>query len=226
MHIGRLVAHLKARGIYDQTMIVLTSDHGDYLGDHWLGEKELFHDQSVRVPMIIRDPSSAADATRGTVCSQLVEAIDLAPTFIATFGAKVPDHVMEGRSLLPFLHGDDSSDCRDYVVSELDYTFRPARLTLASDIGLSRAYMIRDLRWKYVYFEGFEEQLFDLQANPEELVDLGTSPTTETVRRAMRERLFRWSRNRRMRITVPREVVCKREKAMLAKASGMPIGEW
>jgi len=40
----------------DDTMIVFTSDHGDYQGDHWLGEKELFHEQSVRVPMIIYDP--------------------------------------------------------------------------------------------------------------------------------------------------------------------------
>ena len=47
------------------TMIVFTSDHGDYLGDHWLGDKELFHEQIVRVPMIIYDPRKPADKTRG-----------------------------------------------------------------------------------------------------------------------------------------------------------------
>jgi len=64
---GRLFQHLEDQGIADQTMIVFTSDHGDYLGDHWLGEKELFHDESVRIPLIIYDPSPEAEATRGTI---------------------------------------------------------------------------------------------------------------------------------------------------------------
>ena len=52
-HIGRLMGFLSERGLLDDTMIVFTSDHGDYLGDHWLGEKELFHEQSVRIPLIV-----------------------------------------------------------------------------------------------------------------------------------------------------------------------------
>ena len=56
---------LKESGEMDNTIIVLTSDHGDYLGDHWLGEKDLFHAQSVKVPLIIYDPSHQADCTRG-----------------------------------------------------------------------------------------------------------------------------------------------------------------
>ena len=71
-------------------MIVFTSDHGDYLGDHWLGEKELFHEPSVKVPLIIYDPVAEADATRGTVCDELVEAIDLAPTFLEASAAIRP----------------------------------------------------------------------------------------------------------------------------------------
>ena len=54
--LGRLLDHLEATGRMDDTMIVLTSDHGDYLGDHWLGEKDLFHAPSVKVPLIIYDP--------------------------------------------------------------------------------------------------------------------------------------------------------------------------
>ena len=54
-------------------MIVLTSDHGDYLGDHWLGEKDLFHEPSVKVPMIVYDPRAEANKTRGTTCDALVE---------------------------------------------------------------------------------------------------------------------------------------------------------
>ncbi|MEM6467007.1 MAG: sulfatase-like hydrolase/transferase, partial [Pseudomonadota bacterium] len=69
--LGRLLDHLEATGQDADTMIVLTSDHGDYLGDHWLGEKDLFHDPSVRIPFILYDPRPEADSTRGTVCDAL-----------------------------------------------------------------------------------------------------------------------------------------------------------
>jgi arylsulfatase A-like enzyme len=59
-HIGRLLAFLEQSGRMDDTMIVFTSDHGDYLGDHWLGEKEMMYEQGVRVPLIIVDPSEQA----------------------------------------------------------------------------------------------------------------------------------------------------------------------
>ena len=70
---GRLFAWMKNRGLFENTMIVFSSDHGDYLGDHWMGEKDLFHDASVRVPLIVYDPRPEADATRGTVSDELVE---------------------------------------------------------------------------------------------------------------------------------------------------------
>ncbi len=56
--IGRLIGYLDDKGLTDDTLIVFTSDHGDYLGDHWLGEKEMFHDPSVRIPLIVVDPSA------------------------------------------------------------------------------------------------------------------------------------------------------------------------
>src|SRR5881396_939164 len=77
---GVLMRFLAQRNLLDTTMIVFTSDHGDYLGDHWMGEKDLFHEQSARIPLIVIDPSPAADSTRGSVSDALVEAIDLAPT--------------------------------------------------------------------------------------------------------------------------------------------------
>jgi hypothetical protein len=94
-HLGRLFAFLRETGRENDTMIVFTSDHGDYLGDHWLGEKELFHDASSRVPLIVFDPRRAADATRGTVQRSLVEAIDLLPTFLDAVGAEIPAHIVE-----------------------------------------------------------------------------------------------------------------------------------
>src|SRR5664279_4922897 len=121
---GVLMGFLLARGLLDSTMIVFTSDHGDYLGDHWMGEKDLFHDQSARIPLIVIDPSHEADATRGTVSDALVEAIDLAPTFIDYFGAKPPDHILEGRSLIPLLRGKQPSEWRKVVFSEYDYAMQ------------------------------------------------------------------------------------------------------
>jgi arylsulfatase A-like enzyme len=102
---GVLMKFLEERDLLETTMIVFTSDHGDYLGDHWMGEKDLFHEQSAKIPLIIIDPSKEADATRGTRSDALVEGIDLAPTFVDYFGGKVPGHILEGRSLLPLLRG-------------------------------------------------------------------------------------------------------------------------
>ena len=89
-------------------MIVFTSDHGDYLGDHWMGEKDLFHEPSVKIPLIIYRSVAEADATRGTVCDELVEAIDLAPTFLEVFGGEPPSSRtgLKGRSLMPLLRGE------------------------------------------------------------------------------------------------------------------------
>ncbi|MEC7396600.1 MAG: sulfatase-like hydrolase/transferase, partial [Pseudomonadota bacterium] len=85
-HLGRLMDFLKARGDLENTIIVLTSDHGDYLGDHWLGEKELFYEEVARIPMIVVDPSAASDVTRGTKDSRFVESIDLIPTIMELAG--------------------------------------------------------------------------------------------------------------------------------------------
>ncbi len=83
--LGVLFRFLDERGLTNDTMIVFTSDHGDYLGDHWLGEKDFFHDCAVKVPLIVADPRPQGNAARGTVCEALVEAIDLVPTFLEYF---------------------------------------------------------------------------------------------------------------------------------------------
>jgi arylsulfatase A-like enzyme len=223
--LGRLWHFLDERGLFDNTMIVMASDHGDYLGDHWLGEKELFHEESVHVPLIVYDPDPAADATRGTVERRFVEAIDLAPTFIAAAGGVPPDHVLEGRSLLPLLRGTEPPpDWRDMVVSELDYAFREARETLDVPPDRARAWMVRTERWKYVLFEGFRPQLFDLAEDPHELVDRGDDPALAAVRDELSGRLFDWQRRRRMRITVPNAQIIGIPGR--TRASGIIIGEW
>ena len=104
--IGDMLRFLEERGLMDSTMIVFTSDHGDYLGDHWLGEKDLFHEPVIRLPLIVYDPDSRADATRGTRCDALVEAVDLLPTFLDVYGGAQVPHQLDGFSLRPLLFGE------------------------------------------------------------------------------------------------------------------------
>ena len=222
-HLARLWAFLEDRGLWENTMVVLTSDHGDYLGDHWLGEKELFHEESVRVPLILYDPRAGADATRGTADDALVEAIDLAPTFVEAVGGTVPEHILEGRSLGPRLHGH-GGDWRDVAISECDYAFRPARTELGDAPAASRAWMVRSARWKYVEYLGHRPQLFDLEADPRELTDLGSSPDHEAVRHEMHDRLFRWMQTRRMRVTLSDAEVAARTGTH--KKRGFLFGVW
>ena len=80
--LGRLLEHLEKENKLESTMIVLTSDHGDYLGDHWLGEKDLFHEQSVKIPMIIYDPREKANKTDNSKYDEVEEGLDLAPTCV------------------------------------------------------------------------------------------------------------------------------------------------
>lgn len=81
-HLGRLFDFMESKGLLDDTLVVFTADHGDFLGDHWLGEKELFYDTVQKVPFIVMDPRREADATRGTVDNRFVEGIDVVPTIL------------------------------------------------------------------------------------------------------------------------------------------------
>ena len=221
---GRVMAALEAEGRLDDTMIVFTSDHGDYLGEHWMGEKELFHECSVHIPLIIVDPSPAAEATRGTVESRMVETIDLVPTFLDALGVKLPTNRLEGRSLCPLLRGE-STPWREAGFSELDFVFYKARTTLGLDVQQASCWMIRTERWKYIAFKAFERaQLFDLEHDPDELVDLGQSDAHAATRAELHALLCKRLADRRNRVTVSDEDVAARTDG--ARANGVIIGEW
>jgi len=223
-HLGRLFAHLRETGRMDDTMIVFTSDHGDYLGDHWMGEKELFHECSVRVPMIVVDPRPEADATRGTRSTALVEAIDLVPTFLDACGMDLPMHRLEGRSLLPLLHGATPQDWRDDVFSEIDYAAYHAGHVLDVTADAARGYMIRTERWKYVHFRGFRPQLFDLAADPNELDDRGADPALAEVRAEMAARLMDRLMSRKNRVTMTDAAISAMDRRV--DEMGVKIGYW
>ena len=199
--IGRVIEYLEETEQLDDTMIVLTSDHGDYLGDHWLGEKELFHDCAVRIPLIIVDPSAQADSTRGNVSNELTEAIDLVPTFIEYLGGSTPDHILEGRSLLLQLYGNQFTP-RRYVISEYDYSARPHLRYLAKDTKSCNLTMIYDGHWKLIWVEGHPPLLFDLKKDPDEYQDLGRDYNYQQQRDRLTALLFEWTRGQHNRVTV------------------------
>jgi len=225
-NLGKLFAFLDAEGLADSTMIVFTSDHGDYLGDHWMGEKDLFHDVSAKVPLIIYDPSPEADSTRGTVSDALVETIDLAPTFLEFFGGTPPSHVLEGRSLRPLLHGKTKETGRKYVFSEYDYAMQEPRLTLNQPLRDCRLFMVFDGRYKMMHAVGFSPMLFDIETDPDELVDRGADPALADVRARLHDALVHWSLTGHNAITHPEAKIRAYAEQGLQLKAGVVIGYW
>jgi arylsulfatase A-like enzyme len=224
--LGLLFRFMQARGLLADTLIVFTSDHGDYLGDHWLGEKDLFHDPSAKVPLIVCDPSPEADKTRGTVCDALVEGIDLVPTFLEALGAdwRRHSHRLEGRSLVPFLRGHAAEEWRRCVFSEYDYAMLPVATQLGVAMRDARLFMVADRRWKYVHTPGFRPMLFDLATDPLELTDLGTDPTHEGERRRLAAELAEWGLRLSQRTTRSDAEIAAARGA--AQRKGILIGVW
>ncbi len=222
---GRLFEFLRETDRLKDTMIVLTSDHGDYLGDHWLGEKELFHDCSVKVPLIVCDPSASADETRGSVCDELVESLDLTATFIETAGGNVPDHIVEGRSLVPYLQGQTPATWRDFVVSEYDYSQTQAARKLGIGSPDARLFMIADKRWKFIHSEHPDHppMLFDMENDPHELTDLGTDANRRAIVELMLARLGQWARRQSQRTAISDDEI---SRAQSGKRDGIILGAY
>ncbi|WP_119460073.1 alkaline phosphatase family protein [Rhodospirillaceae bacterium SYSU D60014] len=192
--IGRLMAHLKATGEDEHTLVVFTCDHGEMLGDHWLWGKPGYFDPSFHIPLIIRDPRKEADGSRGRVVEDFTEAVDVMPTILDWLGLEVPPHC-DGRSLRPFLDGERPTDWRQEVHWEYDFrdpvNQRPeTALGLASDQCTLN--VIRDRRYKYVHFTALPPLLFDLESDPQELVNLAEDPAYAPVVLAFAQKMLSW----------------------------------
>ena len=223
-HLGRVLDALAAMRRLGDTLIVFASDHGEFAGDRGLGEKELFYDEIVRVPFIVCDPDPRADATRGGADSRFVEGIDVVPTILEALGIAPSTHRIEGRSLLSLTRNETAAQWRDCVYSELDYSFRRARHVLRRGVRECRGAMVRSTAWKYVHWEGFRPQLFDLEADPRELTDLGDDPRYAAERARMRERLFDGLANGKRRTTVSDEEIVRHTDNH--RERGIHIGIW
>ncbi len=225
--IGRLMRYLEQTGRMEDTMIVITSDHGDYLGDHWLGEKDLFHAPSVKVPLIIYDPRKQAVATRGQVSEALVETIDLIPTFLDAKGQDIPDHILEGHSLQPLLFGETPANWRDQVISEYDYSVTSMAKNMNIAPRDARLFMIATDQWKLIHAEGgFRPMLFDLVNDPDEFNDLGDSAEHGAIIAEMYDKLFTWSRRMSQRTTISEKAILDRRNGRGSTARGILLGTY
>lgn len=196
-HLGRIFDWLKETGQWDDTLIIVTSDHGEMLGDHFMWGKNTTYDPSFHVPLVIRDPRNRGAA--GTVVQDFVETIDLAPTILDWLGGTPPD-VFDGYSLVPFLKGETPDDWRDCVFMEMELgdPNDPAATVEAIGAGLHRANVaiLREERWKYVHFNAdLPPLLFDLDADPFEENNLANDPTycSELLRLSRKMLDFRMS---------------------------------
>ena len=180
--VGELLDGLDRLGHRDDTIVVLTSDHGEQLGDHWMVEKLGFFDQSYRVPLIIRWPDMAGSA--GRTIDAFTENVDVLPTLVDVCGGRAPDFC-DGASLRPFLDRDLSGWAapdrwRDAVHTE--YDFRDPTSTIVERVlGLRQdqctVSVLRDRSGKYVQFAGGLPPLFfDLRDDPGELHDRAGDP--------------------------------------------------
>lgn len=223
-NLGRLFAWMDEKGLSENTIVAVTSDHGDYMGDHWMGDKDFYHEMAVKVPLIIYDPRTEANATRGTVSEELVEMIDLAPTFMNALGCPAKPHVIEGRDLTPILHGVEGFS-RQYAISEHDYHWSDMARTLKQPQEDAHTTMIFDGRWKYIRCEGYRPVLFDLQTDPDELHDLGASDVPEhvEVKTRMEAALLAWATRHHTRITATPGVLAGQKRAA---ETGILIGFW
>ncbi len=177
-HLGRVFAHLKETGEYDDTLIILTADHAEMLGDHFTWGKFHFYEPAWRIPLMIRDPERPGSF--GTEVEAFTESIDIAPTILDYAGRAAPAG-MDGRSLRGFLEGAPPADWRDCVHMELDFgePDTPTKAQRALGIPLKRANLaiLREARWKLVHFSAaLPPLLFDMENDPGELRNLAGDP--------------------------------------------------
>ena len=190
--VGRLLGLLEQKGLGEDTIIVFMSDHGEYVGDHWLCFKEFWYDEGYRVPLIIHDPSPDAASTRGNVQDALVEEIDVLPTLMACVGLEVP-YQIQGRSLTSMIRdGVVPSDWRTEVHADWDFRFHWASRELGLRPDQCRAWMIRDREFNYVRFNGLPDILYDLQKDPQELHNVADVPQYLEVVEQYRLKLLDW----------------------------------
>jgi arylsulfatase A-like enzyme len=201
--IGRLLDHLGDR--LDGTIVIFVSDHGDYLGDYGLQRKGAgLPDALTRIPFQLTGPGIAAGQRR----AEPVSMVDLLPTICELVGADIPDGV-QGRSLAPLLAGEPAPPGEfDSIIAELGYGGAPYgederpplhfdysgptfdELNSVTQSGGQR--MVRQGRYKLIMDGEGVGELYDLDADPAELINLYQDPAHREIRERLVTSLIRW----------------------------------
>ena len=174
-NVGRMLDALRDSGLEQDTTVIYTSDHGDNLGARGLWGKSTLYQESVCVPLIVAAPGLAAG-----VCETPVELTDLYPTILEGVGVDPAPHMEQrpGKSL--FSVAASPTDLDRVVFSE----YHAAGSNTAG-------FMVRKGRWKLHHYVRFAPELFDLQSDPEEKVDLAADPAHRQVLQDMELELRR-----------------------------------
>ena len=178
---GRVLAELEKQGLLDNTLIIFTGDNGYYHGEHGLADKWYPHEESIRVPLIVRDPRMAKSKA-GQTNDEFALNVDLAPTILAATGIKAPA-TMQGSDLSPLYLADQKPAWRT------EFFYEHAIINKVSLIPASEALVRKD--WKYFYWPDFKtEQLFNLTTDPMEENDRIADPEQKQRLVEMRKRFI------------------------------------
>ncbi|MGW4794922.1 sulfatase-like hydrolase/transferase [Nonomuraea sp. NPDC004297] len=169
--VGRMLDLLRRRGLYDDTLIIFTADHGEYLGFHHLLLKDgPMYDPVVKVPLLVKFPGGRRS---GDVSEALVSLIDVAPTILGNCGVR-PASPLPGHDLTEPAAGHE-------------YVFAETRRRLGA------AGMARTGRHKLLWSQTAGESFFDLSADPHELTDLLDDPAYGAEIGRLRAAVTRWA---------------------------------
>ncbi|MEF3306838.1 arylsulfatase [Paenibacillus sp. GYB003] len=198
--IGRLFYEMRQMGVYDNTVIVFTSDHGDMLGDHHLWRKTYGYEGSAHIPMIVRLPAAMA-RSRARKVERVVGLQDIMPTILEAAGCRIP-RTVDGASMLPLVRGEKTA-WRPYMHGEHGICYSE----------LQEMHYLTDGKWKYLWLarRGIE-QLFDLSADPGECVDLANVPEYHEELGRWRSRLVARLEPRNAGLTDGERLVCQAGK--------------
>ncbi len=178
--IGKIIDALKEKGMYDNSIICFTSDHGDMLGDHYHWRKTYAYEGSSNIPFILQWPKSfKGQLKRGSILENPTELRDFLPTFLDAAGVKIPDD-MDGQSLLSLIKNPAAS-WRQYIDMEHSTCYSKDNYWAA----------LTDGKWKYIwFFRTGNEQLFDLKNDPGETVNLSAKKDFEKELLKWRKRMI------------------------------------
>lgn len=179
--LGTLITTLEELGQLDNTIIVFTSDHGYWYGEHCLDEeRRLAYEEAIRIPMLVRYPPAIKP---GTTSEQLVLSIDLAPTLMAMAKEPQPD-LFQGMSWLPIFTDSVSEWRTSFLVEYYSDTVFPRIVNMGYKA-------VRNERYKYIHYEELSgmDELYDLANDPYELKNVIKDPQLERVLGEMKEEL-------------------------------------